>query len=279
MSALSSRYRSALVTGASGGLGRAFVEMLLAEGLTVAGTARDISRLKSLESRDSFHPLGLDLLHSESIERCFDEAVIRLGGFPDLVLNCAGYGVFGPFGEVSFDKTRDLLQSSLLGTIQVADLTLRQMLLRGTGCLVNVSSVAVDHPLPFMAGYNVTKSGLSALSESLIFETRGSGLVVVDFRPGDYRTPFNQSMEVITGKLPEKASPRLRRAWEVLEKNLAAAPEPSQAARDLRRALLRGKSGTYYSGGYFQTRLAPLFSRLAPANLRRAIAARYFGAA
>lgn len=267
------------MTGASGGLGRAFVEMLLGEGVVVGGTARQISRLAPLGAHGSFYPLEMNLADAASIERCFETALLKLGGFPDLVVNGAGYGAFGTFGELSFDKTRELVQATLIGSLQIAHIAMRQMLPRGTGCLVNVSSVAVEYPLPFMAGYNVTKSGLSALSESLIFETRGSALVVVDFRPGDYRTQFNQSMEVITGKLPATANARLIRAWDVLEKNLAAAPEPARAAADLKRALLRGKSGTYYSGGYFQTRLAPLFSRLAPANLRRAIAARYFGAA
>jgi hypothetical protein len=75
------------------------------------------------------------------------------------------------------------------------------------------------------------------------------------------------------------ADPRLAATWQSLESHLATAPLPVAASRDLRRALQRGRSGVVRSGSFFQARLAPLFARLAPATLRRAIIARYQGAA
>jgi hypothetical protein len=69
----------------------------------------------------------------------------------------------------------------------------------------------------------------------------------------------------------------MRRAWIALERNLQAAPPPARAAADLRRALRRGRSGTIRSGSFFQARLAPLFARLAPLPLRRAVTGLYFG--
>lgn len=279
MASLSTRYSTAFVTGASGGLGAAFVDLLLAEGVAVWGTARSYERLARYEKREGFYPVLLDLGNIAQIETSFQQAERDAGGAFDLVINNAGYGVFGAFAATSFDVWRQQINAAITGSALIAHLAVRSFMARNRGTLVNVSSVAVEYPLPFMAGYNIAKAGLSALSESLIFETRGTGVTVIDFRPGDYRTDFNKSMHSLSVAAEPKNDPRQERAWRTLENNLAAAPTPERAAADLRRALWRGKSGTVYSGQFFQVKLAPLFSRLAPAGLRRAIAARYFGAA
>lgn len=275
---LSTRYRTALVTGVSGGLGRAFAEMLLAEGVTVWGTARSYERLGSFTGRKGFTPLLLDLAQAEQIDQAHRAGSEQAGGAFDLVINNAAYGVFGAFAVTPFSGWRAQIEAGLIGTAHLAHLALRSMAVQNRGCLVNVSSVAVEYPLPFMAGYNMVKAGLSALSESLIFEVRGSDVRVIDFRPGDYRTAFNTSMQVTSAALEPTSDPRLARAWQTLEANIAAAPLPTKAASDLRRALGRNKSGTVYSGGFFQVVMAPLFSRLVPSRVRRAVAARYFGA-
>lgn len=278
MPPLSTRYRTALVTGVSGGLGHAFAEMLLAEGVAVWGTARSHERLKALSDRKGFRPLLLDLAQASQIEHAYRAGSEQAGGAFDLVINNAGYGVFGGFAATDFSSWRTQIEAGLIGTAQLAHLALRSMAMQNRGCMVNVSSVAVDYPLPFMAGYNMVKAGLSALSESLIFEVRGSDVRVIDFRPGDYQTAFNKSMQVTSTAVEPKSDARVARAWQTLEANIAAAPPPSKAASDLKRALWRNQSGTVYSGGFFQVTLAPLFSRLVSSRLRRAVAARYFGA-
>lgn len=267
------------MTGVSGGLGYAFAEMLLSEGVAVWGTARSVDRLGALSGRPGFSPVRLDLAEGNSLSAVFTAAEEQAGGCFDLLVNNAGYGVFGPFATTPFPVWRSQIEANLIGGAQLVHAALGRMLSRNRGCIVNVSSVAVEYPLPFMAGYNLGKSGLSALSESLIFETRGTAVTVIDFRPGDYRTPFNQSMQATSPALSAASDPRLSAAWRSLEANIALAPKPEHAAANLRKALAAGVSGTVYSGGIVQTRLAPLFARLAPARLRRAVAARYFGAA
>lgn len=250
--------------------------MLLAEGIHVTGTARDIDRLKPLVKHAAFTPLALDLANATQAESVFSEAAGDAGF--DLVINNAGFGLFAPFASTPYAVWQSQLDALLGTTARLSHLALSGMRTRGRGCLINVSSLAVEFPLPFMSGYNMAKAALSALSESLIFETKGSGIMVIDFRPGDYRTAFNQAMQP-TAVVTKTADPRLERTWQALEAHLATAPLPVAAARDLRRALLRGRSGTVRSGSLFQARVAPLFARLAPAGLRRAIIARYQGAA
>ena len=276
MSKLADRYRTALVTGASTGIGRAVAEMLLDEGVGVWGTARDPARLPV---REGFTPVALDLDADTSVDEAFQKADGDAGGF-DVVVNNAGYGLFGLFADRNFSDWRRQLDAMLIRTLRLSHLGLPGMLARNRGAMVNVSSLAVDFPLPFMSGYNVVKAGLAAFSESLMIEVAGTGVIVIDFRPGDYRTNFNQKMQANSGTHLSPAAPpadRLRRAWNVLETNLQAAPPPMRAAADLRRALRRRRSGTVRSGTFFQARLAPLLVRLIPLGWRRAATARYFG--
>ena len=272
---LADRYRTALVTGASTGIGRAFVDMLLEEGVRVWGTGRDPARLPA---RAGFAPVALDLDADASVAAAFQQAEGAAGGL-DLVVNSAGYGLYGPFAERDFADWRRQLDAMFVRTLQLSHLALRGLVSRNRGALVNVSSLAVEFPLPFMSGYNAAKAGLSAFSESLMIEVAGTGVIVIDFRPGDYRTGFNQTMQAASDNLAPPAGPssrRVQQAWTRLEANLQSAPPPARAAGDLRRALRRGRSGTVRSGTFFQARLAPWLVRLAPAWLHRAVTARYF---
>lgn len=274
--------RTAFLTGASGGLGQAFAAMLLADGVQVWGTARRPERLAGLAEAfpGRFHPVALDLSDPAGAESAFHAAAREAGGTFDLVINNAGFGVFGDFAATDFAVWRAQIDAMLTTTLRLAHAALRGFRARTDGpprgCLVNVASLAVEFPLPCMTGYNVAKAGLAAASESFVVETRGTGITVIDFRPGDYRTDFNRAMQTLSpGGLVSDA--RLLRIWSVLEKNLRSAPPPSRAAADLRRALRRGRSGLVRSGSFFQARLAPLFARLAPVPLRRAVAGLYFG--
>ena len=265
---------TAFVTGASGGLGHAFCDMLLAEGVRVWGTARDPQRLQSIAAHPRFTALALDLEKPAEAVAAFRAAQSAAGGYFDLVIQNAGYGVFGRFTQIEPDRWTRQLSDMLLSTLTLSHAALAPMMAHGRGTLVHVSSIATELPIPFMAGYNIAKAGLSAFSESLLVETRSTQVAMIDFRPGDYRTSFNQGMR------PDghTSDTQLARVWHRLEANLAAAPTPAQAAHDLRNALLRRHRGIVRSGGFFQTRLAPVFTASAPASLVRALSARYFNA-
>ena len=271
---ISDRHRTAFVTGAASGLGEAFAGMLLSEGVRVWGTSRDPGRLNR---REGLRPVALDLADAGGAAAAFERAALESGDGFDLVINNAGYGVFGGFEAVDFASWRAQLDAMLGTTLMIAHLAWKAMRARNRGALVNVSSIGVDFPLPFMSGYNVCKAGLSALSESLAFESRGSAVRVFDFRPGDYRTAFNENMKTQPG--PPADPGRTAAAWRALEAHLRSAPPAGRAAADLRRALIRNRGGLVRSGTLFQARVAPLLARLAPAAAVRAAKARYFESA
>ncbi len=268
---LSSRFRTALVTGAGVGLGRAFTEMLRAEGVEVWGTSR---QPETLPGAPRFHAVGFDLAGGDAAAEALINLVDRDSGGLDLLVHNAGYGVFGGLLDRSLAAWRAQLDEMLGVSLALNRAAFAAMAARRRGAIVNVTSMAVEFPIPFLSGYNVAKAGLAALTESLMLEAPAAGIAVLDFRPGDYRTGFNQAMFASPDtSLPETA----RRVAARLDATLAAAPGPARAARDLRRALARGRSGVVRSGSFFQTVVAPLGARLAPLGLRRAVMARYFG--
>lgn len=272
---VSDLHRTAFVTGASTGLGLAFTQMLLAEGVRVCGTSRDPARLDALVRGHpgTFTAAGLDLQDGAAAVRVFRTHEERTGGF-DLVINNAGYGAFGPFAGADFAPWRRQLEVMLVNTAQLAHAALPGMLARGRGALVNISSLAAEFPLPYQSAYNMAKAGLSALSESLMLETAGTGVVVLDVRPGDYRTDFEPSVV----RLPGADAPRPARVWAAFAAMMRSGPAPEHAAASLRRALRRNRSGTVRTGRAFQAVIGPLFVRLIPLALNRRIQARYYHA-
>jgi short-subunit dehydrogenase len=270
---VSDLYRTAFVTGASTGLGREFARMLLAEGVTVWGTSRDPARLADLahEYPGRFHPVALDLRNAAEALATFQRVDAAAGGC-DLLLNNAGFGVFGEFTAADFAVWREQLEVMLVLPAALAHAALPGMRARGRGALVNISSLAAEFPLPYQATYNVTKAGLTALSESLMLESAGSGVVILDVRPGDYRTDFETSLR----RLPGSESPRLERVWRAFAAMMRSGPVPAAAAADLRRALRRGRSGTLRTGRFFQAVAGPLLARLGSLPLRRRLQAAYY---
>jgi short-subunit dehydrogenase len=276
---LSELYRTAFVTGASTGLGRAFAEMLLADGVRVWGTSRDVARLAALAgvSEGRFTPVKLELRDVAGTEQAFLAAEKAADGF-DIVVNNAGYGVFGEFAEVDFAVWREQFEIMLLQPVRLSHLALKGQRARAMAgrkaALVNISSLAAEFPLPFQSGYNAVKAGLSAFGESLMIELRDSGVIVLDVRPGDYRTQSESAVLRPVATMP----PRAARAWEAFVAMMQAGPEPAHAAAAVRQALLRGRSGTVRTGSFFQARLGPFLARFGSLSLRRRVQARYFDA-
>lgn len=271
---VSDLHRTAFVTGASTGLGRAFAEMLLADGVQVWGTARETARLAPLAAQPGFTAVALDLRDGARAEAVFHDAERAAGGF-DVVVNNAGYGVFGGFATTDFSTWQEQLEVMLVNTARLSHAALRGMSARHRGALVNISSLGAEFPLPFQSAYNMAKSGLSALNESLMLEFAPTGIVILDVRPGDYKTDFEGSVRRPAGEI----TPPMQRVWAAFEKMMQSGPAPAHAAAALRRALLRNRSGTVRTGRFFQAVLAPLIARFGSLPLRRRIQARYFDVA
>ncbi|HTL68147.1 MAG TPA: SDR family NAD(P)-dependent oxidoreductase [Lacunisphaera sp.] len=274
---LSARYRTAFVTGASTGLGLAFTRMLLDEGVETWGTARQAARLPV---HNKFHPVTLELADGPGAVASFKAAEADAAGF-DLVINNAGFGVFGAYAYTDFSVWEEQLRVMLVNTARLCHAALPGMLARRRGAIVNISSIAGEFGMPYQAAYNAVKAGLSALTESLMYEVNGTGVIVIDFRPGDYRTDFEGSVRRPAPSVPLAgdgiSAARMDRAWQAFTAMMQSGPAPAKAAADLKRALLRGRSDTVRSGRFFQAVLGPFLARFGSLRLRRKVQEKYFG--
>ncbi len=247
------------ITGASAGFGLLTARALCARGHEVWGTSRNPQNLPVLEN---FHAVALDLNDPDSIEAGFARALAEAGHF-DVLINNAGAGVFGPLEAFSDEELAAQLATLLLGPIRLIRLALPGMRARRSGLLVNVSSLAGEFPLPFMSPYSLSKAALSAMSEGLSMELLGSGVRLIDVRPGDFATRFHESTRRIAAPLARAYAPNLDIAWNAIDRNMNRAPDPQQVA-DMLVRIVEGKirRSVVRAGELFQARIAPLLNRL-----------------
>lgn len=252
----------ALVTGASSGIGKAIALELEAHGARVWGTSRNPDRV---EWPSGIRPLRLNIDGPKQVEEAWESQSMDRVGF-DIVVNNAGYGVFGRYAETPFEDWEHQLTALLIGTMKLSRLVLPGLIER-KGVLVNVSSIAADFPVPYMSAYNVAKAGLSAFTESVLIETSSSGMRSIDFRPGDIKTDFNRNMVRKLGKNTNEGC--MGKVWRRIEDRISKSPEPKKVAEKLLKCIQRDKSGTIRAGTFFQATLAPLLSRLVSRRLAR----------
>ena len=268
MKKLGDIYRTALITGGTSGLGLAFSKMLAGEGVKVISVSRNPDLLPQVEGLTG---VSLDLANMASVSD-FVEGYLVEPGVPDILVNNAGYGAFSEWGKFPEEEIARQIDVLLAAPIRLCRAFAPKMAERGSGGIVNVSSIAGMFPLPYMPLYNAAKAGFSAFSASLALEYKDIPFVT-DFRLGDFRTNFNKSAR--KGTAVQSGSSQ-DRAWSQIEKQLDASPDPIVAARALRRVLRRRQGGVVYSGGFFQRRVVPLLFRLAPSRFLRTVLRQWY---
>ena len=265
--------RNVFLTGASSGIGLETATLLTARGFEVWGTSRDSARLPKLPR---FHAVPMDLMRLDSIRRGFAAALQEAGAF-EVLINNAGDGAFGSLEAMPQEMVRAQFQVLVDAPLELIRLALPGMRARGRGTIINVTSLAAQFPIPFMAPYSAAKSALSALTEGLRVELFNTPIRVVEIRPGDVCTPFHNRTKRIEGAANSEDERRMKSVWETQLRNMAAAPPPDRVAR----AMLRVISATdpppvLVVGGLFQARLAPLAARLLPLRLQEYVLRRYY---
>lgn len=181
---------TALVTGASSGIGAEIARQLAARGYRVLGTTRDPERLGATERDRGVEYLPLDLASEESIERC-----ARAAGAIDLLVHNAGQSQIGPLEYLPGDSARRLFEINVLGPLALTRMCLPAMRARGGGVVILIGSLAAEFPVPFQAAYAATKSALHGLVLSLRCEVEPFGIGVTLLEPGDVRTGIQDRLE------------------------------------------------------------------------------------
>ncbi|WP_064741916.1 SDR family NAD(P)-dependent oxidoreductase [Hamadaea tsunoensis] len=177
------------ITGAARGLGRAFTEAALARGDRVAATTRNPQRLTDLVSAyaDAILPLALDVNDEDAVAAGVRGAHEHFGRL-DVIVNNAGYGLFGAVEELPDELLRRQLETNLLGPLRVVRAALPYLREQGGGRILQISSVGGVTAMPLGGGYNASKWALEGLSESLAQEVAQFGIAVTIVEPGSYAT-------------------------------------------------------------------------------------------
>lgn len=179
------------ITGVNKGFGRSLTEQLLAAGARVFGTVRVAGTVDDLTHRygDRFVVGILDVTETAAIRRVVDEAFGTLGRV-DVVVNNAGYGLFGAAEEVTDEQIEQIIATNLIGSIQVTRAALPHLRAQGGGQLVQMSTYGGLATHPGASLYHASKWGIEGFMESLAKEVAGFGIGVTIVEPGGARTDF-----------------------------------------------------------------------------------------
>lgn len=177
------------ITGASSGIGKAAAILFAERGWNVAATMRNPDHATDLHQYPSIKCYTLDVTQPDSVRQAVDQA---LQDWPriDVLLNNAGYGLFGPLETVSEAKLMDQFQTNVFGTMRTIQALTPHFRESGGGTIINITSIGGLVGLPFNAIYHATKFGVDGLSESLNYELRPFNIRVKVVAPGGVATDF-----------------------------------------------------------------------------------------
>jgi short-subunit dehydrogenase len=194
---MSAKKITAMVTGASAGLGAEFCRQLADRCDVIIAVARRRDRLaglaEELAGRVELHPLEADLNSIEGVARTME--ALRQQGPVDYLVNNAGFSTFGHFADLPIDSQRDMVSLHIDATITLCSAAVPFMRERGAGCIINVSSVGAFLPGKGIAVYGATKAFLNFYSQALQAELAAAGIAVQALCPGYIRTDFHQGMD------------------------------------------------------------------------------------
>lgn len=180
--------RSALVTGASSGIGYETTLALLAEGAVVYAAARRIDRMETLKEKGA-RLVALDVTEDASMIAAVEKIQAETDGI-DILVNNAGYGSYGAIEDVPIDEAKRQFDVNVFGLARLTQLVLPGMRKRNRGSIVNISSMGGRMYTPFGGWYHATKYAVEALSDCMRLEAKPFGIDVILVEPGGIKTDW-----------------------------------------------------------------------------------------
>jgi short-subunit dehydrogenase len=242
--------KTALITGASAGIGVTFARTLAAQGVNLILVARSEDKLQALAAELSAQHKILTSVFSTDLSQdgaafALAETLQQRSLHVDILLNNAGFGTYGNFETIAAPRDHAQIMLNVVAVVDLTHALLPSMLERGEGIIINVSSTAAFQPVPYMAVYGASKAFVLSFSEALWEEYRKRGIRVLALCPGPTETSF---FDVVGTR--EAKFGRMRM--------------PEQVVATALRAIEKGQ-GSVVDGvaNYFQTRSA----RLAPRSV------------
>jgi len=196
--------KTIFITGASRGFGKIWAEAFLKRGDKVVATARDLSTLNDLVNQygDNVLPIQLDVNNREADFAAIKKAKDHFGSI-DVLINNAGYGLFGSIEETSEKEARDQMETNFFGLLWLSQAIIPVMREQGHGHIIQLSSVLGLVALPVLGLYNASKFAVEGLSETLAAEVKGFGIKVSLIEPNGFNTDWAGASAFHTESMPE----------------------------------------------------------------------------
>jgi short-subunit dehydrogenase len=188
-----------LITGASQGIGAACAREFRRRGARLSLTARSEDKLKEVADADALVTAG-DLTNAAVRSLIVDRTIERFGRI-DILVNNAGAGLYAPAWKAPLDETRSMFDLNFFAPLAMIQLVTPHMRERGSGMIVNISSIAGKVALPWLTLYSATKFALGALTDGLRMELAADGIRTMVVCPGYVKTDFQD--HVLAGQPPD----------------------------------------------------------------------------
>ena len=269
-----------LITGASSGIGKVTALLLAEHGYDVFGTSRSENRLAALRdeaARRGVNVKGvvLDINDEAAVDSAMPRLLDEAGGTFDVLVNNAGYGLWGPVQSLAMDELKAQFETNFFAAIKLTNTVLPAMIDQRNGTIVNVSSVLGRIGTPFNGAYAASKFALEGLSEALRVELRPFGVDVALVEPGLFDTGFIDNMTRSRGS-EDAGSPyqpymsRYRNRHRRFE---VRAADPIKVARAILKIVRSRRPALRHPVG-LDARAGTLGARLIPERLYEALLAR-----
>ena len=192
--------RTVLVTGCSSGIGLATCHVLSRNNFMTYGTVRNLSKAKKIQDLMNMDDLSLEILRlnvndNQSIKLAVKK-ILNDTGRIDVLINNAGYGMFGPIEEITTQEIKKQFETNFFGAIRLIKAIVPIMRKQGKGTIVNISSMVGRFGVPLNSAYVSSKFAVEGLSESISFELEEFGIRVIVIEPGVVKSDFFHNVKV-----------------------------------------------------------------------------------
>ncbi|MBI4775820.1 MAG: SDR family NAD(P)-dependent oxidoreductase [Deltaproteobacteria bacterium] len=254
---METKMKTALVTGASSGIGRETALMLADKGFHVIAAARRLDRLTELSERfERIHPMQVDLSDPKDTQR-FSGEISAFSDPVSVLVNAAGYSVRGALEDVSQEAVRRIFEVNLFSLMQVTRACLPGMRKQREGTIVNLSSISGKFAFPLSSVYSATKYALEAVSDALRMELRPFGIRVIVVRPGVIATEFHGVANEMSGDPAGRTDEDYKKVYQAVGAGVGKMfidlriPGPALIAKTIVDAVLSKAPKAAYAAGPF----------------------------
>ncbi|MCT4631901.1 MAG: oxidoreductase [Firmicutes bacterium] len=256
------REKVVLVTGASSGIGFETCKQLISRGFVVYGAARRLERMKVIEKMGA-RILYLDVTNDKSIVDCINKIIDEEGRI-DVLINNAGYGIFGSLEDVSLEEARRQMEVNVFGLARITQIIIPNMRKLKSGRIINITSIGGKITTPFGGWYQASKYALESLSDSMRMDLKSFGIDVAIIEPGGVKTEWSDIMldnfinttSEIYIDAAKKVANGTRKSYESEKMS-----KPSDIAKTVVRAVTDKKVKTRYVCGH-QAKMALFMRRI-----------------